>query len=139
MIYNLTLFFESFVKYFHEEIPVATLFFLFLSLSLGEDYKVMERKLWKIKRCFSSEQTHSQKTLSVLQQMLSFERFKFIFVAYFQGLNYLIISCFSHIFPACIPINLRGIFKNQEIFLFIKDSFKITSLYFFTGVSDREI
>ena len=42
LIYNLTLIFESFVKYFHEEIHVAALFFLFLSLSLGADFEVME-------------------------------------------------------------------------------------------------
>ena len=42
LIYNLTLIFESFVKYFHEEILVAAMFFLFLSLSLGANYEDME-------------------------------------------------------------------------------------------------
>ena len=132
MLYNLTLIFESFVKYFHEEITVADMFFLFLSLSLGEDYEAMETNFGK-KRGFCPQQNHSQKPLSVLQQMLSFEIFKFIFVAYFQGLNYLIISCFSHKFSERIPINWRGILKNQESFLFITYSFKKTSLGFYIG------
>ena len=51
----------------------------------------------------------------------------------FQGFNYLIISCFSHNFPACILINWRIIFKNQERFLFITDSFK-NILSFFVSV-----
>ena len=123
LIYNLTLIFESFVKYFHEEIPVAALFFLFLSLSLGVNYEDMEINLGK-KRGFCPQQTHSQKPLSVLQQLLSFERFEFIFVAYFQGLNYLIISCFSHKFTARISINWRGILKKQERLLFITYPFK---------------
>ena len=52
LIYNLTLIFESFVKYFHEEIPVAALFFLFLSLSLGADYEEMEMNSRKQKEVF---------------------------------------------------------------------------------------
>ena len=52
LIYNLTLIFEPFVKYFHEEIRVAALFFLFLSLSLGEYYKVMETNSGKPKYFF---------------------------------------------------------------------------------------
>jgi len=52
LIYNLTLIFESFVKYFHEEIPVAALFFLFLSLSLEEDYEEMEMNSGKPKEVF---------------------------------------------------------------------------------------
>ena len=79
------------------------------------------------------------KNISVLQQLLLFERFEFIFVAYFQGLNYLIISCFSHKFTENISINWRGILKKQEIFLFITYSFTKTSLIFYTGVRDREI
>ena len=54
----------------------------------------------------------------------------------FQGLNYLIISCFSHKFSERIPINWREILKNQENFLFITNSF---SLSFCTGFPDREI
>ena len=82
LIYNLTLIFESFVKYFHEEILVAALFFLFLSLSLGEYYEVMEMNCGK-KRGFCPKQNISQKPFSSFQQLLSFERFEFIFVAYF--------------------------------------------------------
>ena len=52
LIYNLTLIFESFVKYFHEEIPVAALFFLCLSLSLGAYYEEMEMNLGKPKEVF---------------------------------------------------------------------------------------
>ena len=52
LIYNLTLIFESFVKYFHKEIPVAALFFLFLSLSLGADYEDMEMNSGKPKEVF---------------------------------------------------------------------------------------
>ena len=52
LIYNLTLIFESFVKYFHEEIAVAALFFLFLSLSLGADYEEMEMNLGNTKEFF---------------------------------------------------------------------------------------
>ena len=52
LVYNLTLIFESFVKYFHEEIPVATLFFLFFSLSLGADYEEMEMNSGKPKEVF---------------------------------------------------------------------------------------
>ena len=52
LIYNLTLIFESFVKYFHEEIPVAALFFLFLSLSLEEDYEEMKMNSGKPKEVF---------------------------------------------------------------------------------------
>ena len=52
LIYNLTLIFESFVKYFHEEIPVAALFFLFFSLSLGADYEEMEMNSGKPKEFF---------------------------------------------------------------------------------------
>ena len=74
LIYNLTLIFQSFVKYFHEKILVAALFFLFLSLSLGADYEVMEMNSRK-KRGFFPKQTHSQKPLLVLQQLLSFEIF----------------------------------------------------------------
>ena len=51
-LYNLTLIFESFVKYFHEEISVAALFFLFLSFSLGEYYKEMEMNSGKPKEFF---------------------------------------------------------------------------------------
>ena len=105
LIYNLTLIFESFVKYFHEEIPVAALFFLFLSLSLGAYYEVMETDSGNKKRGFCPQQTHSEKCLSFFRQLLLFERFEFIFVAYLQGLNYLIISCFSYKVSACIPIN----------------------------------
>ena len=91
------------------------------------------------KRGVFPQQNHSEKPLSVLQQLLSFERFEFIFVAYFQGLNYLIISRFSHKFTEHILINWRGILKNQENFLFITYSFKKTSLIFYTGVPNREI
>ena len=52
LIYNLTLIFQSFVKYFHEEIPVAALFFLFLSLSLGAYYEEMEMNSGKPKEVF---------------------------------------------------------------------------------------
>ena len=52
LIYNLILIFESFVKYFHEEIPVAALFFLFLSLSLRTYYEVMETNSGKPKYVF---------------------------------------------------------------------------------------
>ena len=52
LIYNLTLIFESFVKYFHEEIHVAALFFLFLSLSLGAYYEEMEMYSGKKKEVF---------------------------------------------------------------------------------------
>ena len=34
-IYNLTLIFQSFVKYFHEEIPVAAMFFLVFVIVIG--------------------------------------------------------------------------------------------------------
>ena len=115
LIYSRTLIFESFDKYFHEEILVVALFFLFLSLSLGAYYEEMEINSWK-KRGFFPQPNHSQTPLLVLQQLLSFEIFEFIFVAYFQGLNYLIISCFSHKFPSRISINWRWIFKNKEIF-----------------------
>ena len=104
LFYNLTLIFYSFVKYFQKEIPVGALFFLFLSLSLEAYYEVMETNYGK-KIQFFPQQTHSKKPLSVFQQLLSFDRFEFIFVAYFQGLNYLIISCFSHKFSARISIN----------------------------------
>ena len=57
----------------------------------------------------------------------------------FQGLNYLIVSCFSHKFPARILINWRGIFKNQESLLFFMDSFETNSLHFHTSIMDREI
>ena len=90
-------------------------------------------------RGFFPKQNHSQKPLSVLQHLLLFGRFEFIFVSYFQGLNYLIISCFSHKFTEHILINWKGILKNQEIFLFITYSFKQTSLIFCTGVQDQEI
>ena len=63
LIHNLTLIFESFVKYFHEEIPVAALFFLFLSLSLGADYEVMETNYGKPKEV-SVHNKLIQKTLS---------------------------------------------------------------------------
>ena len=97
------------------------------------------KRILENQKIFCLEQTHSQKPLSVFQHLLSFERFEFIFVAYFQGLNYLIISCFIHKFAARISINLRGILKHQERFLFITYSFKKMSLSFFTGVPDREI
>ena len=80
-------------------------------------------EFWK-KKGFFPQQNHSQKPLSVLQQLLSFEILEFIFVAYFQGLNYLIISCFRHKFVEHIPINWRGILKTQERFLFIAYLFK---------------
>ena len=104
LIYNLTLIFQSFVKYFHEEIPVAALFFLFF-IVIGSILRGYGNEFRKTKIHFCPRQTHSQKPLSVLQQLLSFERFEFIFVAYFQGLNYFIISCFSHKFTEHIPIN----------------------------------
>ena len=100
------------------------MFLLFLSLSLGADYEVMERKYGKPKVVFFHNRLIHKKPLSILQQLLSFERFEFIFVAYFQGLNYLIISCFSHKFSEHIPINWRGILKSQERFLFITYSSK---------------
>ena len=52
LIYNLTLIFQSFVKYFHEKIPVAALFFLFLSLSLAANYEDMEMNSEKPKEVF---------------------------------------------------------------------------------------
>ena len=51
-IYNLTLIFESFFKYFHEVIPVVALFFLFLSFSLGAYCEEMEMNLGKQKEVF---------------------------------------------------------------------------------------
>ena len=57
----------------------------------------------------------------------------------FQALKYLIISCFSHKFSEHIPINWRGILKNQERCLFIKYSLKTTSLIFYTSGPNREI
>ena len=114
-------------------------FSCFCHIILGSRLRGDGNEFWKTKIGFCPKQSHSQKILSVLQHLLSFERFEFIFVAYFQGLNYLIISCFSHKFPTRISINSRGIFKKQERFLFITDSFKSNSLICFTGVTDREI
>ena len=99
---------------------VFTIFVIIIGSILWGD----GNELWKTKRGFCQQHNHSQNTLSVLQQLLSFERFEFIFVAYFQGLNYLIISRFSHKFAARIPINWRGILINKKRFLFIKYSFK---------------
>ena len=89
LIYNLTLIFESFVKYFHEEIPVAALFFLVFVIVIGSRLRGDGNEFRKTKRGFFPKQTHLQKPLSFFQQLLSFEIFEFIFVAYFQGLNYL--------------------------------------------------
>ena len=139
LIYNLTLIFESFVKYFHEEILVAALFFLLLSLSLRVDYEVMETNSWKPIDIFIQNRL-IHKNISRFYN--SYYRLRYLNSSLwpiFYGLNYLIISYFSHTFPTHILINWSGIFKNQERFLFIIGSLKKTSRSICTGVLDREI
>ena len=75
LIYNLTLIFESFVKYFHEEIPVVALFFLFLSLSLGANYEEMETNSRKPKEVF----VHNKLIHKNLSQVSQIERYEGVF------------------------------------------------------------
>ena len=100
-------------------------------------------RIWKWirenqKRFLSKTDSFTKPSLIFATAVIIWE-FEFIFVAYFQGLNYLIISCFSRKFAARIPINWRGNFTTQEIFLFITYSFKKTSLRFCTSVLDWDI
>ena len=118
-LYDLTLVFESLFKKYSKNDSCSSSVFTVFVIVIGSRLWGDENEFKKTKRYFCPQPTHSQKPLSFLQQLLSFERFEFIFVAYFQGLNYLIISCFSHKFAEHIPINWRGILKNQERFLFI--------------------
>ena len=105
LIYNLTLIFQSFVKYFHEEIPVAALFFQFLSLSLGEDYKDMEMNSGKPKEVFFHNGLIHKNLSHFCKNYYRLRDSNSSLWPIFQGLNYLIISCFSHKFPERISIN----------------------------------
>ena len=105
LIYNLTLIFESFVKYFHEEIPVVALFFLLLSLSLGADYEYIEMNSGKPKEVFVHNRIIHKNLSQFFNSYYHLRYSKSSLWLIFQGLNYLIVSCFSHKFPARIPIN----------------------------------
>ena len=114
LIYNLTLIFESFVKIFSWGDSCSSSVFSVFVIVIGRILRGYRNELGKTKRGFCPQQNHSKKPLLLFQQLLSFERFEFIFVAYFQGWNYLIISCFSHTFSACISINWRVILKKKR-------------------------
>ena len=58
---------------------------------------------------------------------------------FFVEFKYSIFSCFSVHFLGHILIDWRWIFTNQESFLSITDPFTITSLRFYTGVTNWEI
>ena len=118
---------------------VASLFFLFLSLSLGADYEVMEMNSGKPKEVFVQNRLIHKNLSQSWNNCYRLRDSNSSLWPIFQGLKILIIYCFSHKFPAWIPINLRGIFKNQDMFLFITDSFKKTSLSVCTSIPDREI
>ena len=55
-------------------------------LKLNAYQELMEMNFRKKNRCFCSQDTHSQKPLSFLQQLSRFERFSLIFAAYFSGI-----------------------------------------------------
>ena len=116
LLYNITLSFESFVKYFHEQIPVAALFFLFLSLSLGAYYEVMEMNSGKPKEVFVHNRIIHKNLSQFCNSYYHLRDSNSYLWPIFQGLNYLIVSYFSHKFPARISIISRGIFKKQRYF-----------------------
>ena len=62
LIYNLTIIFESFVKYFHEEILVAALFFFFFVIIILSILRGDGNEFWKTKRGFLSTKYSFTKT-----------------------------------------------------------------------------
>ena len=115
---------------------VMLCFSLFLSLSLGADNKEMEMNFRNPKEVFVQDGSIHKILSHFCNKYHSLIDSNSSLWPIFQALKYLIISCFSHKFPACIMINLRGIFKNHEWFLFIMDSFRKTSFSFCTGETD---
>ena len=92
------------------------MFFLFSSLSLGEDYEVMEMNYGKPKEVFVENRIIHKNLSQFCNKCYRLRDSNSSLWPIFQGLNYFIISCFSHKFPSRIPIHWMGIFKNQERF-----------------------
>ena len=126
-------------KNIQKRIPIAALFFLFLSLSLRVDYEVMEMNYGKPKEDFIHNRLIHKNLPQFYNNCYHLKDSNSSLWPIFQGLKNLIIYCFSHKFPSHIPINIRGIFKKKERFVFITDSFTKTSLCVCTSNLDRVI
>ena len=83
-LYDLNLVFESLFKKYSKKDSCSSSVFLVFVIVIGSILWGDENEFRKNKRGFFPKHTHSQKPLSILKQMLSFNRFEFIFVAYFS-------------------------------------------------------
>ena len=104
------------------------MFFSFFSHCLCELFTNNWGNIFKTKKRFCKEQTHSQKPLLVLHMCHGLEDSNESLHPIFPNLKINVISCFTHLFKAYFPRIWRWILKNQKRFLSITVSYPKTSL-----------
>ena len=103
----------------------------------------MQRSLWTIRSTFyknkggfCSQETHLQKNISLLSQVLHTKRYMRIFTAYFADSVKL---CFTHIFAELIVNSWSIILVNWKRFISPTYLSTITSFTFYISITDWEI